>query len=94
MARRLFEKLDAELARMGEPSVATAATAATSARAPAESPSPPVDAREPRPPKGRPVGETVPLGDDSIAKAVAALPFAGNTVGAALVSYPRLSLQA
>ena len=36
-------------------------------------------------------GETVPLGDDSIAKAVAALPFAGNTVGAALVSYPRLS---
>ena len=39
-------------------------------------------------------GETVPLGDDSIAKAVAALPFAGNTVGAALVSYPRLSLQA
>ena len=39
-------------------------------------------------------GETVPLGDDSIAKAVAALPFAGNTVGAALVSYPRLSRQA
>ena len=141
MARRLFEKLDAELARMGEPSVATAATAATSAQAPAEPPSPPVDAREARPPEGRPVedltttalalelpaevreqmgrlpfkprapgteltrtmkvpvlnprqGETVPLGDDSIAKAVAALPFAGNTVGPALVSYPRLSLQA
>ena len=54
-ARRLFETLDAELARMGEPSVATSATAATSARAPAEPPSPPVDAREPRPPEGRPV---------------------------------------
>ncbi|MFT3769067.1 MAG: hypothetical protein QM820_26805 [Minicystis sp.] len=26
-------------------------------------------------------GETVPIGDDSIAKAVAALPFAGSTVG-------------
>ena len=39
-------------------------------------------------------GETAPLGDDSIAKAVAALPFAGNTVGVALVSYPRLSLEA
>ena len=131
MARRLSEKLDAEFARKGEPSVATAAT---SARAPG-------DAREPRPPEGRPVedltttalvleipaevreqmgrlpfkprapgteltrtmqvpvlnprqGETAPLGDDSIAKAVAALPFAGNTVGAALVSYPRLSLEA
>jgi hypothetical protein len=39
-------------------------------------------------------GETAPLGDDSITKAVAALPFAGNTVGAALVPYPRLSLEA
>jgi hypothetical protein len=164
MARRLFEKLDAELARKGEPSVVTAATAATSARAPSErwvvedgatvrSPSfderptapppaePPSLPVEPRPPKGRPAedltttallleipaefreqmgrlpfkprapgtelartmqvpvlnlrkGETVPLGDDSIAKAVAALPFAGNTVGAALVPYPRLSLEA
>jgi hypothetical protein len=167
MARRLFEKLDAELARKGEPSVATAAMAATSARAsgerrvgqdvatirspslderpaappPAELPSLPVDAREPRPPTRRPPenltitalaleipaeirelmarlpfmprapgmeltrtmqvpvlnprkGETLPLGDDSITKAVAALPFAGNTVGEALVPYPRLSLEA
>jgi hypothetical protein len=166
MARRLFEKLDAELARNGEPPVATAATAATSARAsgerrvgqdvattrspsfeerppappPAEPPPLPVDAREPRPPQGRPAenltitapvlelpaevrrlmgglpfkprapgmeltrtmqvpvlnprkGETMPLEDDSITKAVAALPFAGNTVGAAPVSYPRLSLE-
>jgi hypothetical protein len=166
MARRIFEKLDAELARKGEPSVATAATPATSARAPgerrggedgvtvrspsfderpaapppAEPPSLPVDAREPpkRPPAvdmsttaldidipaeileqmGRlpfkprapgteldrtmqvPVlnprqGETVPLADDSITKAVAAaLPFARNTVGAALVPFPRLPLEA
>ena len=59
MARRLFEKLDAELARRGEPSVATAAstTAATSAPASAEPPSPPVDARQPRPPQGRPVDD-------------------------------------
>jgi len=38
-------------------------------------------------------GKTAPLGDDSIAKAVAALPFAGNTVGAALVPVPRLPLE-
>jgi hypothetical protein len=172
MVRRLFERLDAELAQKGEPPVATAAPAAASARAPgerrvgedgatarspsfderpaapppaepppAEPPPLPVDAREPRPPDGRPAedltttslmveipaefraqmgrlpfkprapgtelartmqtpvlnprrGETAPLGDDSIAKAVAALPFAGDTVGAALVPYPRLSLEA
>jgi hypothetical protein len=162
--RRLFEKLDAELARKGEPPVATAATSARApgerrvgedgatvrspsfderpaAPPPAEPPSLPVDAREPRPPNGRPPenltttavvleipaelreqmgrlpfkprapgtelartmqvptlnprqGETAPLGDDSIAKAVAVLPFAGNTVGAALVLFPRLSLEA
>ena len=34
MARRLFERLDAELAGKGEPPAATAATAATSAPAP------------------------------------------------------------
>ena len=39
-------------------------------------------------------GETAPLGDDSVAKAVAALPFVGNTVGAGLVPFPRLSLEA
>ncbi|HZF49161.1 MAG TPA: hypothetical protein VE093_10960 [Polyangiaceae bacterium] len=38
-------------------------------------------------------GKTAPLGDDSIAKAVAALPFIGNTVGAALVPVPRLRLE-
>jgi hypothetical protein len=38
-------------------------------------------------------GRTAPLGDDSIAKAVAALPFAGNTVGAALAPVPRLPLE-
>jgi hypothetical protein len=38
-------------------------------------------------------GETAPIGDDSIAKAVAALPFIGNKVGAALVPFPRLSLE-
>jgi hypothetical protein len=46
------------------------------------------------PVRSRSQGETVPLGDDSIAKAVAALPFAGNTVGAALVPFPRLPLEA
>ena len=39
-------------------------------------------------------GETAPLGDDSIAKAVASLPFIGNTVGAGLVPFTRLSLEA
>jgi hypothetical protein len=39
-------------------------------------------------------GETEPLGDDSVAKAVAALPFIGNTVGAGVVPFPRLSLEA
>jgi hypothetical protein len=38
-------------------------------------------------------GKTAPLGDDSITKAVAALPFLGNTVGAALVPFPRLPLE-
>jgi hypothetical protein len=38
-------------------------------------------------------GETTPLGDDSITKAGAALPFAGNTVGAAPVPVPRLPLE-
>jgi hypothetical protein len=37
--------------------------------------------------------ETAPIGDDSIAKAVAALPFVGNTVGAAIVPLPRLKLE-
>jgi hypothetical protein len=39
-------------------------------------------------------GETTPLGDDSITKAVAALPFVGNTVGAALAPFPLLPLEA
>jgi hypothetical protein len=39
-------------------------------------------------------GETVGPGDDSITKVVAALPFAGNTGGAALLPFPRLSLEA
>jgi hypothetical protein len=166
--RRICERLDAELARRGEPSVGTAGA---SARAPGEremgeegatvrSPSlderpaappqaeppslpvkplsPPVD--PPRPPEARPVedlkitsvaldvpaefreqmarwpfkprapgtelartlqvpvlnlnqGKTAPLGDDSIAKAVAALPFFGSKVGAALVPLPRLPLE-
>jgi len=38
-------------------------------------------------------GETTPLGDDSIAKAVAALPFVGASIGAGVVSFPRLSIQ-
>ena len=38
-------------------------------------------------------GKTAPLGDDSIAKAVAALPFLGSKVGAALVPLPRLPLE-
>jgi hypothetical protein len=40
-----------------------------------------------------PHAETAPIGDDSVAKAVAALPFAGNTVGAAIVPFPRLKLE-
>ena len=169
MARRIFERLDAELAQKGEPPAATPATAAMSAPAPggrpvdedaltarsprfderpaaptpAEPPSlpVPVDARQPRPPEGRPPldpltttlvheipaelrerlerlpfkplppgieltqtkqvpvlnpwkGETVGPGDDSITKAVAALPFAGDTGVAALLPFPRLSLEA
>jgi hypothetical protein len=38
-------------------------------------------------------GKTEPLGDDSIAKAVAALPFSRNPVGAAPVPFPRLALE-
>jgi hypothetical protein len=38
-------------------------------------------------------GETLPFGDDVLAKAVAALPFAENTAGAGLVPFPRLSLE-
>ena len=38
-------------------------------------------------------GETAPLGDDSIEKAVAALPFVGATSGAGVVFFPRLSIQ-
>jgi hypothetical protein len=39
-------------------------------------------------------GQTTPMGDDSIEKAVAALPFVGKTVGAGLVAFPRLSMEA
>lgn len=39
-------------------------------------------------------GETAGLGDDSITKAVAALPFAGNMVGQSKVPIPRLPLEA
>ena len=38
-------------------------------------------------------GETLPVGDDAISKALAALPFAGNTVGAGIVPFPRLTLK-
>jgi hypothetical protein len=38
-------------------------------------------------------GETVPIGDDSIAKAVAALPFVGNAVGAGMVALPQLTVE-
>ena len=38
-------------------------------------------------------GETAPIGDDSIAKAVAALPFAGSTAGAGVVAFPQLKLE-
>ena len=36
-------------------------------------------------------GKTAPLGDDAIAKAVAALPFAVRTPGGDAVSFPRLT---
>ena len=38
-------------------------------------------------------GKTTPVGDNSIAKEVAALPFDDNRVGAAIVLFPRLKLQ-
>jgi len=41
---------------------------------------------------GRGQGETAPVRADSIAKAVRALPFAGNTVGTAIVLIPGLTL--
>ena len=41
---------------------------------------------------GRGQGETAPVRADSIAKAVRALPFAGNTVGTVIVLIPRLKL--
>ena len=92
MVRRLFEKLDAELARKEIP----AEVREQMGRLPFKPPAPGTElTRTMQVPMLNPrQGETVPLGDDSIAKAVAALPFAGNTVGAALVSYPRLSLEA
>ena len=39
------------------------------------------------------VGETLPLGNDAIQKAVAAVPFAGSTGGAAVVAFPELTVQ-
>jgi len=39
-------------------------------------------------------GETAPVGDDAIARAVAALPFAPTPAGASAVAVPRLTLQA
>jgi hypothetical protein len=36
--------------------------------------------------------ETLPIGDESISKAIAALPFLGNTVGTGIVPFPRMSL--
>jgi hypothetical protein len=39
-----------------------------------------------------PGSETAPIGDDSIMKAVAALPFLGNTVGQGIVPFPRMEL--
>ena len=47
-------------------------------------------AQEPVAAKGR--GETAPIGEKSFARAVAALPFAGNTVGEAIVPFPELNL--
>ncbi|XYH94952.1 hypothetical protein ACMHYB_45165 [Sorangium sp. So ce1128] len=40
----------------------------------------------------RNLGDTAPVADDAMAKAVAALPFVGNTVGAGSVPFPRLKL--
>jgi hypothetical protein len=40
----------------------------------------------------RNLGDTAPVADDAMAKAVAALPFTGNTVGAGIVPFPRLKL--
>ncbi len=36
------------------------------------------------------LGDTTPVGDDSISRAVAAIPFLGNTVGSGKVPFPRL----
>jgi hypothetical protein len=41
----------------------------------------------------RDLGDTAPVADDAMAKAVAALPFAGTTVGAGSVPFPRLKLE-
>ena len=39
------------------------------------------------------MGETLPLGDDTLRKAVAAVPFAGSTAGAGVVPFPALTVQ-
>ena len=39
------------------------------------------------------LGETLPLGDDTLKKAVAAVPFAGSTAGAGVVPFPALTVQ-
>ncbi len=36
------------------------------------------------------LGDTTPIGDDAISRAVAAIPFLGNTVGSGKVPFPRL----
>jgi hypothetical protein len=53
---------------------------------------PAVERTMPIPVMGRGQGETAPIREDSIAKAVRALPFAGNTVGAAIVLIRPLNL--
>jgi hypothetical protein len=68
-------------------------------------PAPPAPASPPAPeerldtttmvvPVMRPIGaETSPLGDSSVQRAMAVLPFVGNTVGMGLVAFPRLTIE-
>jgi hypothetical protein len=39
------------------------------------------------------LGDTTPIGDDTLARAVAAVPFLGSTLGSGTVPFPRLTVQ-
>lgn len=65
---------------------------ATSAKAPPPEPEVPVESTM-EVPVMRVSVETFPLGDTSLQRAMALMPFLGNTAGTALVGFPRLTIE-